>query len=62
MGGAGVVKVMIGNPTEKADLNSWEFMESAPTVRGPAWDQPMPLCMCVAVVQLGLFVRLLAAR
>ena len=37
-----VVKVMMGKPTETADLSSWELMDSGPTFRKPAWNWLMP--------------------
>ena len=34
----GGVKVMMGKPTETADLSSWALTDSGPTVREPAWN------------------------
>ena len=51
-----------GEPTETVDLNSWEFMDSGPTVRGACMRLILTLCTYVTVVKLGFFVRLLVVR
>lgn len=34
------VKVLTEDPTGTADLSSWEYMDSGPTVMESAWDKP----------------------
>lgn len=46
-------------PTDTVDLCWWEHMDSGPTVRDPA---RVPLRPSTYVLQLVLFVRLLAVR
>lgn len=57
------VKVMMEEPTETVDLNSWEHMDSVDQHLGSLHGTHLSsLHVCVAAVWLGLFVRLLVAR
>ena len=48
---------MTGKPTETADLNAWELIESGPTAREPAWDNLVHLHVganqCVETLAVG---------
>lgn len=34
--------IMMGNPTETVDQNSWELSDSRPKVEVPAWGRTSP--------------------
>ena len=52
---------MMGEPTETADLSSWEYMDLEQIVKEHGTNLS-PLYVCVTVVKLGQFVRFLAVR
>lgn len=56
----GGVKVLTEEPTETAELSSWENIDFRPTVRESVWERPRPSA-CVRQL-CCLFVRLLAVR
>ena len=47
-------RVLMGEPTETADLKWQESMDTVKTVREPVWDQPRPSAVCDPCVACSL--------